>query len=76
MLITVLVLALLGLWTPVAVALVIAYHVGRTRLNEDSALAPLDRWQPRLQCSVCGAHYFSEAEPDAHQARSRGLDPT
>lgn len=53
MLIVVLVLALLGLWTPAAVALVWAMRRYEVQDLETVAGGGL-----RLECAVCGAHYF------------------
>lgn len=69
MLIAVLLLALLGLWTPCALALVIAYQVGAPKQPEavgaavlksvDVARGGRQTVQKRLQCSTCGAHTFT-----------------
>jgi hypothetical protein len=57
--------ALIGLWTPIAVALVVAYWIGSSKPEEAAAegdLAPLTELlsgrrvaRKRLECSVCGS---------------------
>lgn len=59
MVVVVLVLALFGLWTPVAVALVIALQWdARRRMNQRGEAAR----HRRLACAVCGAHEFTTLE--------------
>ena len=64
MLAWVLVLALFGLWALVVVALLIAYEAlewSKERLRGGAARSSL---RPRLSCTVCGSHYFTEVEAD------------
>jgi hypothetical protein len=68
MLIAVLVLALLGLWTPIVVALFIFREIERegaekrqdakhSAMSRHPAGRALNPERPRVICPVCGAHY-------------------
>lgn len=64
MLAAVLVLALFGLWSLVVLALLVAYEALEwSKGRQGGGAAPLVR-RPRLSCTVCGSHYFTEVEAD------------